>query len=247
MRAIAATLLAMGVLAAARPAAASTLSVAPIRVELSSATRTAVITVRNQEDAAVVVQARPASWSQHEMQDQLDDTRDLLVTPPLFTVPPKGQQVLRIALLREPDPGRELDYRLVLSEGPSPTATESTGLRVALRITLPVFVSPVARAAPELAWSHSLLPDGTLEVAAHNRGSAHIQILDFEVQDAEKSEHAGAPLRTEGARYLLPGSSAQWQLHPGAGQPPRAAGALIIKGHSDAGDFTVTSSPGAPQ
>jgi len=246
MRAIAATLLAMGVLAAARPAAASTLSVAPIRAELSSATRTAVITVVNQEDAAVVVQARPAAWSQHEAHDQLDDTHDLLVTPPLFTIPPKGQQVLRVALLREPDPARELDYRLVLSEVPSTAALETNELRVTLRITLPVFVGARARAAPDLAWSHAWLPDGTLQLEAHNRGSAHIQILDFDVQDVQSGEHAPGALHNDGARYLLPGSSAQWQLHAGAGQAPRA-GAVIIKGHSDAGDFTVTSSPGAPQ
>jgi len=246
MRAIAATLLAMGVLAAARPAAASTLSVAPIRVELSSAARTAVITVSNQEDAAVVVQARPVAWSQHDARDQLDDTHDLLVTPPLFTVPPKGQQVLRVALLREPDPARELDYRLVLSEVPSTAAVEKNELRVTLRITLPVFVRARASEAPDLGWSHVWLPDGTLQVEAHNRGTAHIQILDFDVQDAQSSEHAPGALHNDGARYLLPGSGAQWQLHPGAGQAPRA-GALIIKGHSDAGDFTVTSSPGAPQ
>ena len=246
MRSIAATLLAMGVLAAARPAAASTLSVAPIRVELSSATRTAVITVSNQEDAAVVVQARPAAWSQHDARDQLDDTHDLLVTPPLFTVPPKGQQVLRVALLREPDPARELDYRLVLSEVPSTAALEKNELRVTLRITLPVFVRAHANAAPDLGWSHVWLPDGSLQVEAHNRGTAHIQILDFDVHDVQSSEHAPGALHNDGARYLLPGSSAQWQLHPGAGQAP-PAGALIIKGHSDAGDFTVTSSPGAPQ
>ena len=245
MRTIAATLMTIGVLAAAQPAAASTLSVAPIRVELSSATHTAVITVSNQEDAAVVVQARPAAWSQHDGRDQLDDTHDLLITPPLFTVPPKGQQVLRVALLRDVDPARELDYRMVLSEVPSPNPTETTGLRVALRITLPVFVSARSRAVADVAWTHVWLPDGTLELDAQNRGGAHIQILDFDVQDAHGSEHAGVALHNDTAHYLLPGSGAKWQLKNGAGHA--VDGPLLIKGHSDAGDFTVTSTPGAPQ
>ena len=88
MRAIA--IAALGVLAAAGTAAASTLSVAPVRVELSSTAPIAVLTVRNQDDSAVVVQARPAAWSQTDDHDQLDDTHDLLVTPPLFTIPPQG-------------------------------------------------------------------------------------------------------------------------------------------------------------
>ncbi len=240
MRAIARALLAMGVLAAADEAAASALSVAPIRIELSSATRTAVLTVRNQEDSAVVVQARPAAWSQAQGEDQLADTHDLLVTPPIFTVPPRGQQVLRGALLRDPDATRELDYRLVLSEVPQAAAAETTGLRVALRITLPVFVAAQTHAAADVSWSHRWLADGALEVAAQNHGAAHIQILDFDVQNAG---HAPS-LHTDTPHYLLPGASAHWELRPGAGLARDMP--LAIRGHSDAGDFTVTSSPGAP-
>lgn len=232
----------MGVLAAAATAAASSLSVAPIRVELSTKERTAVLTVRNQEDSPVVVQVRPTAWSQQDGQDQLDDTHDLLVTPPLFTVPPKGLQVLRIALLREPDPSRELPYRLVLSEVPQAVPAQTTGLRVALRITLPVFVAPKVHGAPDLTWSHRWQPDGTLEVVAHNRGTAHLQVFDFDVQG---SASAAADLHAANAHYLLPGSDAHWQLHPGK-DLARDTPQLTLHGHSDAGDFTVTSSPGAP-
>jgi fimbrial chaperone protein len=241
MRAFGAALLATGVLAAADEAAAGTLSVAPIRVELSSATRTAVLTVRNQDDAPVTVQARPQAWSQPEGGERLDDTHDVLVTPPIFTIAPKSQQVLRIALTRAADPARELDYRLVLTELPSPTPAESTGLKVALRITLPVFVAAQTRAAPDLAWTHQWGADGTLRIEAHNRGSAHIQILDFDVKSGGRTPQG---LHTDNAHYLLPGTGVHWDLHPAA--PLDRGGELVIQGHSDAGDFTVTSSPGAP-
>ncbi|HYM42978.1 MAG TPA: fimbria/pilus periplasmic chaperone [Steroidobacteraceae bacterium] len=241
MRAIAAALLATGMLAAADEAAASALSIAPIRVELTSAKRTAVLTLRNQEDTPVVVQARPAAWTQRDGEDQLDDTHDLVVTPPIFTVPPKGQQVLRIALLREADPARELDYRLVLSEVPSAGPAETTGLKVALRITLPVFVAARSAAAADLAWSHKWQPDGTLEIEAQNRGTAHLQIHDFDVQTAGQSP---LKLHAEVPHYLLPGTVARWQLH--AAGKPASDGRLRIQGHSDAGDFSVTSSPGTP-
>jgi fimbrial chaperone protein len=238
MRAIAVSLL--GVLAAAGTAAASTLGVAPIRVELSPKQSIAVITVSNQEDSPVTVQARPAAWSQKDGQDELADTHGLLVTPPLFTIPANGHQVLRIALLRRSDPLRELDYRLVLSEVPPAKAAEVTGLRIALRITLPIFVAAAVRTSPDLSWHHSWLPDGTLQVEAQNHGSAHIQILDF---DAQTADHAAQVLHTDAARYLLPGTVAHWQLHPGANLSP--ATRIILHGHSDAGDFNVTSDSGA--
>ena len=242
MRVFGVALLAMGLLAAADEAAASTLSVAPIRIELSSATRTAVLTVRNQEDSPVTVQARPTAWSQPHGEEQLDDTRELLVTPPIFTIPAKGQQLLRIALTREPDPSRELDYRLVLAEVPSASPSETTGLKVALRITLPVFVAAAqGHATADLAWNHQWLTDGTLEVQAQNHGTAHIQILDFDVQSAGRPV---AGLHTDNSHYLLPGTAVHWALHPPS--PVNRDAQLVIHGHSDAGDFTVTAGPGAP-
>ena len=238
MRAIAASLL--GVLAAVGTAAASTLGVAPVRIELSPTATMAVVTVRNQEDSPVVVQARPAAWSQRDDRDQLDETHELLVTPPLFTIPPKGQQVLRVALLRKPDPSRELDYRLVLSEVPPPPAPDTHELRVALRITLPVFVAAPLRTSADLTWHHSWLPDGTLRIIAQNHGTAHVQVLDFE---AASADHAEQKLHADNARYLLPGGSAHWDLHAAPGVSP--ATRLLIHGHSDVGDFSVTSEPGA--
>jgi fimbrial chaperone protein len=237
MRSLAVSIL--GVLAAAGTAAAGTLSVAPIRIELSPGVGTAVLTVHNQEETPVVVQARPSAWSQQAERDELADTHDLLVTPPLFTIPPKGEQILRVALLRQPDAVRELDYRLVLTEVPTAAAAESNGLKVALRITLPVFVAAQKHAAPELSWQHTWLADGRLEIQAHNSGTAHIQILDFAVQSDGQTAPA---LPSTGARYLLPGTTAHWQLQ--AQVPPRAPH-LLIHGHSDTGDFSVTSDAGA--
>jgi fimbrial chaperone protein len=234
MRKIALALLA--VLAAAGTAAASSLGIAPVRIELSPSVSTAVLTVRNPEDSPVTVQAQGAAWSQQDTHDQLADTHDLLVTPPLFTIAPRGRQVVRIALRRAPDPSRELDYRLVLSEIPPVAAPQGTGLRFALRITLPVFVAAATRTSAALSWRHDWLPDGTLEIEAENRGTAHLQILDFDVQTAD---HAAQVVHTAAARYLLPGSAAHWQLHPDASFPH--ATRIVIHGHSDAADFNVSS------
>jgi fimbrial chaperone protein len=234
MRAIAVALTA--VLVTVGTAAASTLGVSPIRVELSSSVGTAVLTVRNQDNAPVVVQARPATWSQSDDHDQLDDTHDVLVTPPLFTLPPNGQQVLRVALLRKPDPARELAYRVVLSEVPPAASPDRSELRVALRITLPVFVTPALRAAPDLSWRHVWLPDGTLEIQAQNHGTAHLQILSFEAQSGENAQET---LREDAARYVLPDSTVHWRL--AAGPAVDRTPHVLIRGHSDAGDFSVSS------
>jgi P pilus assembly chaperone PapD len=113
-------------------------------------------------------------------------------------------------------------------------------VRAVLRITLPVFVAAQTHASPDLTWHHSWLPDGTLQIEVQNHGTAHIQILDFDVQSAE---HPTQVLHNDTGRYLLPGTQANWQLH--AATDMSRAGRILMHGHSDAGDFSITSDPGA--
>ncbi|MFO1408768.1 MAG: molecular chaperone [Steroidobacteraceae bacterium] len=228
-------------LAAAFPAAAGSFSVSPIRVEFAGAARTQVLTVRNEEDRPVVVQLRTLAWSQADGQDHLEATRDLLATPPLFTLPAHGQQVVRIATRRGAEPGRELDYRLLVEEVPQPAAAGFTGLQVALRLSLPVFVQPQPAVRAALAWSAAWLADGRLQLRARNDGSAHVQVLDFDVQPGGAEQPL---LHSSAARYLLPGSQAEWTLE----LPQSAArfAALRLHGASDQGDFSAAVSVASP-
>lgn len=231
----------LSLLAVASTATAGSFSISPIRLELSAGARTQVLTVRNEEDQPVVVQLRTLAWSQVDGQDRLETTRDLLATPPLFTVPARGQQVVRVATRRGADASRELDYRLLVEEVPQAAPAGFTGLQVALRLSLPVFVQPQAPAHPALAWSAAWLADGRLLLRARNDGTAHIQVLDFDVQAAGSSQPS---LHNSVARYLLPGSQAEWTLEAAASATRFAA--LRLHGASDQGDFTADVSVASP-
>src|SRR6202165_3538316 len=77
---------------------AGSLSVTPIRIELSSAQRSVALTVRNEGNQPTVVQAQLVAWSQADNDDRLEPTTDVLASPPIFTVAAGTSQVLRIAL-----------------------------------------------------------------------------------------------------------------------------------------------------
>ena len=172
-------LLIFAVLAA--PASASTFNISPIRAQLTGTHRTEALTIMNADDSPVVVQIRVVRWSQKDGAEQLEDTRELLATPPVLQIPANSQQIIRIALRREPDSAQELTYRVIFEEVPQAAPKDFTGLRVALRLSIPVFVAPaIGKANAELAWESRWLPNGQLEVAATNNGSGHLQITDFE-------------------------------------------------------------------
>ena len=212
---------------------AGTFSISPIRVELGAAQRTAVLTVHNEEDRPVVVQATVLAWKQAGGEDQTDATHDLLVTPPVFTIGPNADQVLRVALRGQPDPTRELDYRLLLAEVPGPPEQGFTGLRLALRLSLPIFVTP-ARAAPHLDWRLERAADGALSLVAENSGNQHLQLSDFRLRfgDDAHAMHVGV------MRYVLPGSRASWPVTLPEGADTAAA--LSVQGFGDQGAFEAS-------
>lgn len=220
------------------PAAASTFNIAPIRAELGVGHRTEALTLTNAEDEPVVVDVRVVAWSQRNGEEQLDETRELLVTPPVLQIPAKGEQIIRVALRREADPVKELTYRVIFEEVPQAAPVTFNGLRVALRLSVPVFVAPShGKAAPDVAWDAHVLPDGGLQIAATNRGTGHLQISDFDMQWPGVKDG----LHGMTSKYVLAGSRITWTLKPG--EPIRAGGSIpgprVIHGRSDQGEFSA--------
>jgi fimbrial chaperone protein len=224
--------------AAALPAGASTFNISPIRAELTGAHRTEALTISNADDVPVVVQIRVVSWSQKNGTEQLEDTRELLATPPVLQIPAGGQQIIRVALRRDPDPAQELTYRVIFEEVPQAAPKDFVGLRVALHLSIPVFVAPAhGKANADLAWESRWLPNGQLELAATNNGSGHLQITDFEA----RFPGSLMPLRGVTSKYVLPGSRMSWTLTPPADATRK--GAIPIHGHSDQGEFSTDVAP----
>jgi fimbrial chaperone protein len=221
-------------LGAAAPAArAGNFSVSPLRVEMKGSHRLEVLTISNSDDVPLTIQVELKNWSQQGGEDQLDDTKDLLVTPPIFKMAPHGQQVVRIALRRDADPMRELDYRVLLTEIPPPPAKDFSGMQVALQLSLPIFVAPPVFEHVEMNWSAQWQADGSVLITANNSGNAHTRVTDFDVQfgSVERTAHVAV------TRYVLAHSSISWTVKPPEGTPVHSA--LKVQGASDRGDFSA--------
>lgn len=225
-------------------ALAGTFSISPLRAELSAAVQNAAFTLRNPESSPVVVQAQLMLWEQADGVDRLTPTRDVMVSPAVFTVPANGSQLVRVALRRAADPRLELSYRLLLTEVPQKADPQASGLNMALQLSLPVFVEPPALAAPRLEWSSSASERGTV-LTARNTGTSHTRIVNF----TATPDGAPAPvLQQNVATYILPGQARTWTIDKN--NEPATAGTtwhrLGVKGTTEAGDFEVEARPAGP-
>ena len=118
----------------------------PVRATLSARQQVGALTVRNDGAEPAVVQLEVLSWSQQDGKDVYVPTAEILATPPIFTVPAGGSQVVRVGLRRAPDPGASSPIGCICRRVPPPPKPDFQGLQVALRIGVPVFVLPPAPA-----------------------------------------------------------------------------------------------------
>jgi fimbrial chaperone protein len=189
---------------------AGSFTVNPVRLTLSPSQAVGAVTVKNIGPEPTVVQLETSSWTQQDGQDSLVSTNEILATPPIITIPPGGSRIIRVGLRRAPDPQHELTYRLFLREIPPPEPI-AQALRVALLISMPVFVVPPHSAAPELQWRAFRAHDGNIRLRARNIGQTHIQLGQLAIAPAE----GGSPLVTRNmADYLLPDNTREWTLTP---------------------------------
>jgi fimbrial chaperone protein len=225
------------------PAMAADLGVDPVSLELSPDKQTAALKVSNASDLPTSIQIQAVAWSQQDGKDVYAPTKELLVAPPIVTIAPNSEQIIRVALRRPADPVKELTYRIFLQELPVPPPSGYRGLQVALRIGLPVFVKPAkTQAVPNMVWSVAWAPDHSLKVTMQNQGAAHVQVSDFELFTPGIDKSIAGE---SGSSYMLAGQSRSWSLK--ADYSARTAnGRMLLKAYTDAGNIDVVLIAGNP-
>lgn len=208
---------------------AGSISVSPIRIDLSAGQRSVALTVRNEGDQPTVVQAQLVSWSQADNEDRLEPTTDLIASPPIVTVAPGGSQIVRVALRRAPNATREMAYRILVTEVPGQPQAGFTGAQFALKISLPIFVEATTAATPRLEWSGARTPGGELALTIANSGTKHIQLQTIDIVAGSEPEG-----RFAGLLYVLPGQRRTVTIKPNPGRAI-AADRVQVKAETDAG------------
>jgi len=197
----------IGCLWGAQSVYAGSLEFTPLRINLSQQTSTEVITVKNNGGAAVVVQLQLLKWAMDGEQDVYAGSDEVLATPPIFTLPVAASQVVRVGLTQPVDARREQTYRLFFEEVPPPPQPGYQGLRVALRVGLPIFVAPAIAAHPQLNWRVFRSGQEEVKLRVTNTGNAHTQIIVLALRPTAGAS-AVAELKAPG--YILAEQAREW-------------------------------------
>jgi fimbrial chaperone protein len=188
---------------------ATTLTISPISVVVESGQTSTLLEIKNAEATAVTVQARIYGWSQAGNEDVLAPTSEIIMSPPIATIPAGGTQTLR--LLSRPGPkvtaNRERHYRILLDEIPA-AGSGRARVSFAMRSSIPVVVLPAQQSMPSLDWRAARDGDGAIVITATNSAAAYDRIFELTTTQSDGSVRNGT---LRGANpYVLPQAQRQW-------------------------------------
>lgn len=185
----------------AAPACAGIFSVTPVRIYMTPRDKAVAVTITNDGDEDLVMQADIYDWKQNPAgEDNLTLTEDMLLYPPIIKVPAKSHQVVRLARLVPPQPSQQMTYRMIVREIPeAKPAKERMQVQVALAFSMPVFITPPG-AKNKLDCTVQRTAANAVYATCENTGNAYAQLLDFELADTKGNILAK---RDQGA-YILP-------------------------------------------
>jgi fimbrial chaperone protein len=200
------------VLLASGTAWTQSLTVLPVNIEMAPKQMATTLTIINQGEAETSVQFRAFAWKQPDGNEELTPSSEMQVSPPIATIAPGAAQIVRL-VLRRPPKEREATYRILVDQIP-PAAAPGT-VRIALRLSIPVFAAPPTKVASNVQFSVERKA-GQSYLVAMNKGTRHETLREVALQT-----DAGGKLTTaaNNSPYILAGAAGRWPISAPGGLP----------------------------
>jgi fimbrial chaperone protein len=211
-----------------------TITVNPVRIQVSTSRPNAILQIVNREDEPVTMQAHVVTWSFDGQNDVLTDSDEVVLNPPIAVIAGHKAQAIRMGLRKPNDTPQERCYRIILEEVPSAPKPNFIGVRTILKISIPIFVSPKTASAPKLSWRALKTDDSRIKLIATNEGSAHVQIKSMDVTGTDPAQpYLKGVLPT----YILPKQQREWVIDD---QKALVENRMKVTGDTDAGALHET-------
>ena len=102
--------------------------------------------------------------------------------------------------------GQEVDYRILVDELPPPTAPGN--IRIAVRLSIPVFAAPRDRVSPQVKW-RVVVRGGQAWLTATNAGTRHLSVRNVKLHTADGRD---LPVEIKQPPHILPGGARRWLI-----------------------------------
>jgi len=189
--------------------AANSLMIWPIDPAIDPEEKASELWLENRGNASTIMQVRIFNWQQVNGQEQYQTQQQVVASPPMVRLEPGQKQLVRLIKQTPPEAGREMAYRVVLDEIPTPRTPgdNQAGLTFQMRYSVPLFVYgnglTKASAKADLSWQ-TVNSEGKRWLELTNRGNGHARLSNVTV--------GGRALGNGLFGYVLANSRYRWPL-----------------------------------
>jgi len=236
MRAIAKAILTAALLLGTYSSAgAGSLQVEPVLLDITAPGAASTVTLRNDGKKPISAQIRVFRWSIVNGEERLEPTHDVVASPPVETLAPARNYLVRIVrVTKRPVIGEE-SYRLLVDQLPDLSRQKNGMVNLLVRYSIPVFFGTADRQSPKIAWSVKRHGNKVI-LAANNSGQRRLRISALSLHDANgRTISFGRGL----AGYALGKSTIRW-TKPAHGFAAR--GSATISAQTDRGPIRAVAS-----
>ncbi len=217
--------------AASTPLGAASLQAAPTTFELPAGKSADTLTLHNNGASKLNAQVRLYRWTQAAGEDKSDPTGDVVASPPMVSIDPGQDQVVRLVRTSKRPVDGEETYRVVVDELPDNANAKNGLINFTFKYSIPMFFVTQVGGKSQLSWALEKQGDKTF-IVARNDGTRRARI-------------AGLTLGTQGGKefvlgkglngYVLAGSHMRWALPSSLG----STGVVSVTARSDEGPINA--------
>jgi fimbrial chaperone protein len=207
------------------PALAGEFTVTPVRIYMTPKDRATAVTITNDGDTELVMQADLFLWKQTpDGKDELTPTDEIFLAPPIIKVAAKSRQVVRLARVGAPRPAEQLTYRMIVREIPeAKPPAEGNVVQLALAFNMPVFITP-PQAKPIINCTASRVAADSVVANCENSGNAHTHPVSLQLNGSSGDMLA----KDDVGGYILAGIRRGFVLKREGGKIPNGSGKLAV-------------------
>ena len=221
---------------------ASQFNINPVLVTLSESRRVGALALKNESDKMVTVQAKLFAWQQDENgKDQLTPSDTLSYMPRIVQLKPGEERSIRIAFSSKSPPAAEQAYRIYLTEQPQATTDpdQKRQLTVALKMGVPVFVSPKETARDKGAVGEVTAVKGAAGFVVQNTGNARL-VMKSVIMTGQGASGSDVFTVEMGRQFVLAGMKKRFSAKLPADTCGKAASLRIVGELETGGTLTAT-------
>ena len=213
-------------------AIASTFTVTPTEVNLSTSTTSALVTLRNGSKSPLRFEVTLVSWSEDERGKMtLNPSADVTFFPKLVELAGGASRNIRIGINAGLARDVEQSFRLFIEELPDQSAPKGNAVALRTKVGIPVFVRP-AKPVRSAEIAGVSVENGKVLARVRNTGNLHISVDTIAVKGIGGS--GAATFTKEGPGwYVLPGATRIFEVPMTAAECKSTTSVAVeVFGHS---------------